>query len=290
MNKGQTTTASNCRPLVSVVVPTFNRERYLERCVRSILDQSYTNLECIVVDGASKDKSVEILNRLAAADPRLKFISEPDQGEVYALNKGIAMAKGEIIGQQASDDFYVRDAVEAAVDYLLKHTQFIGVAGDALYVDEKGKDSGRGVITYRGRMSVETIKHILRVRYKSCLVCHGSFFGWRERLLRIGKFDPAFSVAADWEFYLRVLNAGERIGCLRKIQYNFTIHSDMGALKYVEKVEAQRAVLHKNYGMKWHDELFRSTVGRAMSYFANPYRSPFFSGLYRELKMLLARQ
>ena len=156
-------------------------------------------------------------HRLAAADSRLRFISEPDEGEVCAVNKGLDMAKGEIFGQQASDDFYVPDAVEAAVGFLLRHPEYIGVGGDGRYVDEAGNDLGRGVITYRGPMCRETIKRILRVRWKANAVCHGSFFGWRERVLRIGKLDPAFSVVPDWEFYLRILDAGERIGCLPKI-------------------------------------------------------------------------
>ena len=286
----QPTRPPPAKPLVSIVVPTYNRGRFLERCVRSILGQTYQKLECIVVDGASKDNSLDILRRLAAADHRLRFISEPDEGEVFAVNRGFDMAKGEIIGQQASDDFYVPDAVEAAVGFLLQHPEHIGVAGDGVYVDETGQELGRGVVTYRGEMSRRTIKRILRVRWKANAVCHGSFFGWRERVLRIGKLDPAFSVIPDWEFYLRLLAAGETIGCLPKIQYKFTIHSDMGAAKYFDKVEAQRAVLHRKYGMNWYDELFRHTVGRAISYLANPYRTPLTAGLKRELKEALARR
>ncbi|HVM49302.1 MAG TPA: glycosyltransferase family 2 protein [Candidatus Acidoferrum sp.] len=278
------------KPLVSIIVPTYNRARFLERCVRSVLGQTYRALECIVVDGASQDGSVEILRRLAAEDSRLRFISEPDQGEVYAVNKGLDLAKGEIFGQQASDDYYVPDAVEAAVAFLLQHPEYAGVGGDGRYVDEHGNDLGRGVITYRGEMSRRTIKRILRVRWKANAVCHGSFFGWRERVLRVGKLDPAFSVIPDWEFYLRLLDAGETIGHLEKIQYCFTIHGEMGAQKYCEQVEEQRARLHRRYGMKWHDELFRATFGRAMSYLANPYRSPFPAGLRREVGDALARR
>jgi len=163
-------------PLVSVIVPTFNRARFIERCVRSILDQTYRNLECIVMDGGSKDGSVPVLENLAASDPRLKFVSKPDKGEVFATNEGFDQARGEIIGVQASDDFYVPDAVESAVTFLLSHKQYAGVSGDAIYVDESGQPLGRGVITYRGIMDREHIRRILMVRYKSCFVLHGSFF------------------------------------------------------------------------------------------------------------------
>ena len=107
----------------------------------------------------------------------------------------------------------------------------MGVGGDALYVDDQGTDLGRGVITYRGMMTKDKIRHILTLRYKSCFVCHGSFFGWRSRLLDARQLDPAFSVTPDWDYYLRLLAAGERVGCLPRIQSKYTVHPDMGALK-----------------------------------------------------------
>jgi glycosyltransferase involved in cell wall biosynthesis len=270
-------------PLVSIIVATRDRGNFLRRCLRSILDQTYPNIECIVVDGASKDESVNILNQLAKSDSRLKFISEPDEGEVYAVNKGIEMSRGEIIGFQASDDFYVLDAVEKSVAFLKRHPEFIGVGADARYVDEKGEDLGRGVVTYRGRMAPRTVKRLIVRRWKMCPVCHGSFFGWRAQMLRHGKLDPTFSVIPDWEYYLRLLKAGEQIGCLPRIHYKYTEHSGMGAVKSWAKVEAQRARLFEVHGITKFDRLLRATVGRLMSYCGNPYRTPLLRGLRREI-------
>ena len=276
-------------PLVSIIIPTFNRNSFIERCVRSILDQSYRNIECLVVDGASTDGSIKTLERLASEDTRFKFISEPDEGEVYAVNKGLDLVSGEIVGVQNSDDYYVPDAVETSVQFLLEHPECIGVAGDARYVDEHGKDLKRGVITYRGEMSKATVKKILILRHKSTFVCHGSFFGWRERLRKHGKFDPTFGVMPDLEFYSRLLQEGERIGCLPRIQYNFTIHPGMGALKYAQRVEDQRVLLHEKFAMKWYHEFLWLTVGKIASYASNPYRSPFLEGMKWELRVLWAR-
>ena len=278
------------RPLVSVILATYNRGRFLERCLRSILDQTYPNIECIAVDGASQDNSVHILKRLAELDRRLKYISEPDEGEVHAVNKGLDLAKGEIIGFQASDDYYVPDAVEKSVEFLLAHPEYVGVSADARYIDEQGRELGWGVITYRGTMSRDTVKKLIVARYKMCPVCHGSFFGWRSRILRHGRLDPAFSVTLDWEFYLRLLKAGERIGFLPRIHYKYTAHSDMGAVKHWAKVEEQRVKLYEIHGIRWPHIALRATVGRLMSYFANPYRTPFFKGVRRELRMWLAQR
>jgi glycosyltransferase involved in cell wall biosynthesis len=271
------------QPLVSIIVPSFNRGLYLERCLRSILDQTYRNLECVVMDGGSQDNSLGILERLGASDQRLRFISEPDRGEVYATNKGLDLARGDIISIQASDDYYAADAVEKSVEFLLAHPEFIGVGGDVLYVDASGKSLGRGAITYRGRLSPERTKRILVLRYFVCPVLHGTFFGWRQRLARHGKFDPDFSVCPDVEFYLRVLAGGDSIGCLPRVQTFYTVHPDMGAVKHYHRVREQLDRLYARHGLRWYHHWVRLTVGRALTYAGNPMRSPFFPGLAREL-------
>ena len=226
-------------PLVSVVLASYNRGKFLEKCLRSILDQSYRNIECIVVDGASKDDSIEILKRVAATDSRLKWISEPDEGEVFAMNKGIDLARGDIIGFQASDDYYTPGAIETSVDFLLKNERLIGVSGDALFVDADGNYLGRGKPTYRGRMAKDTIRKLL-VNFHYSPWNHGAFFGWRERIAKYGKLDPNFAVTSDYELYLRLLENGEEIGCLPRVQVHYTLHEDMGAVKYYNKVIAQQ--------------------------------------------------
>jgi glycosyltransferase involved in cell wall biosynthesis len=287
-SSSETPVTSQRQPLVSVVIPTFNRNKFIERCVLSVLDQTYKNVECLVMDGGSTDGSVETLNRLSKEDPRLRFFSKPDEGEVYATNEGFDLARGEIMGVQASDDFYEKDAIEHAVGFLLDHPEFIGVSGDARYVDESGKSLHRGVITYRGEMSKDKLRRILILRHKSTFVCHGAFFGWRTRLLSHGKLDPQFSVMPDLEFYSRLLDQGEQIGSVRRVQYNFTIHPGMGALKYAAKVQNQRVLLHERFEMKWYHELLWMIVGKVSCYLMNPYRSPFFQGVVWELRMLKA--
>lgn len=270
-------------PLVSIIVATYNRGSFLERCLRSILDQTYRRLECIVVDGASKDQSLDVLKRLSATDPRLRFISEPDEGEVYAVNKGLDLVRGDIVGFQASDDYYELDAVQTSVDFLLAHSEYAGVAGDARFVDPAGKPLGRGMITYRGELSGPLVRRILILRFLMCPVIHGTFFGWRERLVRHKKLDPAFSVVPDVEYYTRLMSEGERIGCLPRFQVNYTVHEDMGAVKHYQRVRQQLAQIYARFGFRWYHHLLRLTVGRLASYFGNPHRSPFVSGLMREI-------
>lgn len=270
------------KPLVTVIVATYNRGSFLERCLRSILDQDYENIECLVIDGASQDDSVAILQRMAAEDSRLRFISEPDNGEVYAVNKGLDRARGEIIAFQASDDYYLEGAFTHAVNGLLADRSIAGVSGQGIYVNEMGQYLGYGATPYKKVFLKEQIRYVLMVRYKTCFVCHGSFFGWKEKLLKVGKFDPKFSVVPDWDYYLRLTEAGYTFGYIARPLYKFTIHQGMGTRKYAKRVEIQRKVLHQRYGMRWYHELFRITFGRALSYLQNPLRTPFLKGFFRE--------
>lgn len=126
------------RPLVSIIVPSYKMGRFLQETLDSILHQDYRALEVIVVDGASPDETVEILERIAKEHPELRWVSEPDDGPEDALNKGLAMATGEIVGIQSADDIYYPGAISAAVEGFARHPHAGIVYGDAKAIDGAG--------------------------------------------------------------------------------------------------------------------------------------------------------
>jgi glycosyltransferase involved in cell wall biosynthesis len=102
-------------PRLTVITPSLNQAQYLERALRSVLDQDYPNLEYIVMDGGSKDGSVEILRRY---DDRLAhWVSEPDDGQAWAINRAIERSTGEVIAYINSDDYYLPGAFDAALPF-----------------------------------------------------------------------------------------------------------------------------------------------------------------------------
>lgn len=121
-------------PLVTIVTPSFNQADFLERTILSVLNQDYPNIEYIVIDGGSTDGSVDIIKKY---EDRIAFwISEPDNGQSQAINKGFKKATGEIFNWLNSDDLLMPSATTIAVHYLGKHPDCGMVYGDRLIVDE----------------------------------------------------------------------------------------------------------------------------------------------------------
>lgn len=120
-------------PLVSIVTPSYNKGRFIEETILSVKNQAYSNIEHIVVDGGSTDKTLDILRKYSDS---LIWISEPDEGQSDAINKGWRMSKGGILAYLNSDDTYTTWAVETAVEFLTKNQDVVMVYGKCNLIDE----------------------------------------------------------------------------------------------------------------------------------------------------------
>jgi len=122
---------------ISIVTPSYNQGKYLEKTILSVLEQGYPNLEYIIIDGGSSDESVEIIKKYA--DRLAWWVSEPDRGQSHAINKGFARATGEIFGWLNSDDWYQPGALQAVAEAFAAHPEAGAVVGAGEMVDEKGQ-------------------------------------------------------------------------------------------------------------------------------------------------------
>jgi glycosyltransferase involved in cell wall biosynthesis len=128
-------------PLVSIITPSFNQGQFLEASIRSVLEQDYPNMEYIVVDGGSKDNSVEIIKKYQ--EHITWWVSEKDRGHADALNKGFSRATGEILAWLNSDDIYFPNTVSEAIAVLQSRPEVGMVYGDADLIDDSGETVGQ---------------------------------------------------------------------------------------------------------------------------------------------------
>ncbi len=123
--------------LISIIVPSFNQNQFIERTLDSILGQDYRPIEIIICDGASTDGTVETLRRYASLHAELRWISEPDKGPADAVNKGLAMALGEIAAIQSSDDIYYPGAFETVAEIFQREADCGFIIGDYCGINDR---------------------------------------------------------------------------------------------------------------------------------------------------------
>jgi len=124
-------------PKVTIVTPSYNQADFLEETMLSVLNQTYPNIEYIVVDGGSTDGSVDIIKKYE--DRLVWWVSEPDNGQSDAINKGFSHATGQIYNWLNSDDILYPEAVSVAVHFMQKYPQYELVYGDRVVIDNKGR-------------------------------------------------------------------------------------------------------------------------------------------------------
>ncbi|MDE3946029.1 glycosyltransferase family 2 protein, partial [Glaesserella parasuis] len=138
-------------PLVSVIIPCYNAENFVESAVRSIMEQTYSNLEIIVINDCSSDNTGEILKRLAEEDPRIKYIENEQNLKLpKTLNKGINLAKGDYIARMDSDDISLPVRLEKQVEFMLSNKNIDIVGCNMQHMDVYSRR-----LLYRSHMSTE---------------------------------------------------------------------------------------------------------------------------------------
>jgi glycosyltransferase involved in cell wall biosynthesis len=183
----------NERPLVSIVVPSFNQGKFVAETLNSCLGQHYRPIEILVQDGGSTDDTISVLQSLEA--PELNWVSEPDEGVVDAVNKGLRRAKGKILSIQSSDDVFLTGAIEAAVE-ALSHDPKVGlVYGDVELIDEESRITGADI---QGPFDLEMYLGLLKYVPQP-----GKFFT-RDDLKAAAGWRAGFSYTADADFWFRI--------------------------------------------------------------------------------------
>jgi glycosyltransferase involved in cell wall biosynthesis len=179
---------------ITIITVCYNSADHIEDAILSVASQDYNDVEHIIVDGASKDGTVEILKK---HEETVTWISEPDKGIYDAMNKGIVMSSGDIIGILNSDDFYYDEKVLSKVAEAFNDPQTDAVYGDLIFVDPANLN--RTVRTY------SSAKWTPARFARGYMPAHPTFFVRKEFYEKYGLFEIDYQIAADYEMLIRLL-------------------------------------------------------------------------------------
>lgn len=179
-------------PLVTVVTPSYNQADFLEQTMCSVFRQDYPAIEYLVIDGASTDESIDIIEKNSSS--LHWWVSEPDDGQADAINKGLRKAKGEVVAWLNSDDLYLPGAVSSAVEALHANPDLGLVYGDAITIDINGRPINKLVFPQW------KLEDLMAFR----IICQPAVFMRREVLERTGFLNESFHFMLDHQLWLRI--------------------------------------------------------------------------------------
>jgi hypothetical protein len=201
-------------PRISLVTPSFRQAPFIERTIRSVIEQGYPDLEYFVQDGGSRDGTVEILER--RADRLTGWDSQADTGQSQAINRAFAKTSGEIMAWLNSDDILFPGALCYVADFFAKHPDVDVVYGHRVLIDEEDREIGRWILP----------PHNDEVLSWADYVPQETLF-WRRRIWDKagGQIDESFRFAMDWDLLLRFRAAGARFERLPRFLGGFRVHA-----------------------------------------------------------------
>jgi len=212
-------------PKISIITPSYNQGKYIERTIKSILDQRYPNLEYIVMDGGSTDETLDILKKY---NKKIIWISEKDKGQTDAINKGLRIATGDIVAYLNSDDTYEKDTFKTVAKFFLENPTEKFVYGRGKHIDENDKyieDYPNSPTDYLGL-------------HGQCHICQPTAF-WKKEIIdkQIGLFNDKLRYAMDYDYWIRV-SKKFKLNFINKYLANTRLYQDTKTL-------GQKVPVHK---------------------------------------------
>ena len=241
------------RPLVSIVLPVYNGEKYLRESLDSILAQTMRDWELIAVDDCSRDATPQILAEYAAHDSRIRIVrNKENQRLPRSLNIGFSKARGAFLTWTSDDNAYAPEALHEMVSYLQRFPEYVMVnaAMDILYMPE-------GRLEKSEQFDADPWKMFVQNRIGAC------FLYRRKVLEEIGGYDPEMFLLEDYDYWLRIMIRYGRIAHIKKTLYRYRMHEgSLTARKLEERNERAVRLVHKylpdiTQRLRHHPELFR---------------------------------
>jgi glycosyltransferase involved in cell wall biosynthesis len=233
----------------SIVMPVFNGAAFIEAALYSILLQDYPAIEIIVVDGQSTDGTVALVEKLMLQYPSIRLISEKDQGQSDALNKGFRLATGDILAWHNADDLYCLDTFQTVSQAFAQKPAIDLVYGNYQLIKNDG----------------EVICNVYPIQWNEWLFKHGRFCPvqptvfWRRQLYeRVGELNLDLYYCMDVDFYARAVVSGAKFYRIPALLGKFRVHQQsktQDKSNETELFEEYHAVLSKNFNYQWYNTI-----------------------------------
>jgi len=244
-------------------------DRYLPRTIESVLSQDYPNIEYIVMDGGSTDRTHEIL---ASYGDRLKYFSESDRGPSDAVHKGFQHAHGDIFAWLGADDIYLPGAVRLAAEALMANPQIDVVYGEGNWIDEDGAVISR----------YPTLPFDARILERDCFICQPASFIRAAAYRRCG-LDPDVNFSFDYDLWIRMVKRGIRFQMIPPYLAGSRMHHGAKTINERDTVfQASIGLLQRHYGYVPFSWVFGYAA------FLNDGRDQFFEPVKYSLRNYLA--
>ena len=234
-------------PKISVVTPSFNQARYLERTILSVLEQAYPRLEYIIVDGGSTDGSQDIIRKYS--NHLAWWVSEPDRGQAHAINKGLQRSTGDWLAWQNSDDVYYPGAFESLARASAAHPDVALVIGNVNLID--GAD--------RVLRDLCFVRPTLNALLAEGMVLTNQAAFWRRGVHeQIGWLNESLHCAFDYDWFLRLLETG-RAAHVNRCWGGYRLHEETKTTIINDRCQKERKTVLAGRGLpRWKIALYQS--------------------------------
>lgn len=212
---------------VSVIMPAYNAEKYIRQSILSVINQSYSNWELIIVNDGSTDSTVEIINEMAAEDSRIHLHSfEKNKGACSALNQALDLATGEYLCWLSADDIYLKEMFSSSIKYLDNHKNLQGVFSKHYFIDENGNKIGEHCFDERYDKigSEESVEPYYSMLFCGNMFCAVTMFAYTETFRKTGYFNEGHQYAGDYDYMMRLCSRA-KVGYINQFNMESRVHS-----------------------------------------------------------------
>ncbi|WP_010630783.1 glycosyltransferase family 2 protein [Sporolactobacillus vineae] len=228
---------------LSVVTAVYNGEAHVESAIHSILNQTFTDFEYIIVNDGSTDRTRDILEEIT--DPRVKVIHfEKNKGAANALNTGIREARGKWIAVQDADDISMEHRLQNQLTFLKSHPEFVAVGSLIQCITSETAIDRSFLDTEEFFFNAKSPEQFRMEQFYSTPICHGTALFLKKAFDLTGGYDPAFKIAYDYDLWSRMFEQGE-IGRMPDVLYQYRVQ--VSSLAHLDRLETTREILFSTF-------------------------------------------